>query len=183
MATASRWVIIPSLQIVVGKENGLRIGLFVYGTLKRGFTNHDRFCCDLLGAEEATVRGRLYDLPVGYPALTVPEEDIRATGTTDYPSDAATRPRLEPARSVGAIEPGEGWDRVHGELFTFDDPESRFPALDALEGFVPDGSSFYRRVLLPVRSLESEKVTPAWAYVVDEPSGIHLPGGRWPAAC
>lgn len=33
------------------------------------------------------------------------------------------------------------WGRVYGELLTFDDPESRLPAIDRLEGFRPGGSS------------------------------------------
>ena len=42
------------------------------------------------------------------------------------------------------------WGAVYGELLTFDDPESRLPAIDRLEGFRPGGSSLYRRVLVPV---------------------------------
>jgi gamma-glutamylcyclotransferase (GGCT)/AIG2-like uncharacterized protein YtfP len=61
----------------------------------------------------------------------------------------------------------------------FDDPEDRLPALDRLEGFDPDGSSPYRRVLVPAKTSGGDGVL-AWAYVVTEESpGIHLPGGRW----
>ncbi|MCA1848734.1 MAG: gamma-glutamylcyclotransferase, partial [Actinobacteria bacterium] len=63
--------------------------MFFYGTLKRGHANHDLFCRGYLRVEEATVRGRLYDLPSGYPALVVPEEDVHATGTADPLEDAS----------------------------------------------------------------------------------------------
>ncbi|MBW1987856.1 MAG: gamma-glutamylcyclotransferase, partial [Deltaproteobacteria bacterium] len=43
--------------------------LFVYGTLKRGCWNHERFCRGVLSVEEAVVRGRLYELPSGIPVL------------------------------------------------------------------------------------------------------------------
>ena len=64
--------------------------LFVYGTLKRGFWNHDRFCRGVLVVEDAVVRGRLFETPSGIPVLLVPEGDILADGTTDPCADVAT---------------------------------------------------------------------------------------------
>jgi gamma-glutamylcyclotransferase (GGCT)/AIG2-like uncharacterized protein YtfP len=148
--------------------------LFFYGTLKRGHANHDRFCRGYLRVEEATVRGRLYDLPLGYPALVVPEEDVRAVGTADPIHDASEQQTLEPRAERQPDGP-----RVSGELFTFDDPEARLPALDRLEGFDPGGPSPYRRVLIPVETSDGAGVL-AWAYVVEKSSGTYLPGGRWP---
>ena len=43
--------------------------LFVYGTLMRGQANHDRYCADALTIEPAVTTGRLYHLPMGYPAM------------------------------------------------------------------------------------------------------------------
>ena len=149
--------------------------MFFYGTLKRGHANHERFCRGYLRVEEATVRGRLYDLHFGYPALVVDERDVRAVGTTDPLRDASEQ------RSSALVEmgPPDG-PRVSGELFTFDDPEERLPALDLLEGFDPaDASSPYRRVLVPVETTDVPLL--AWAYVVERSSGVYLPGGRWPA--
>ncbi len=148
--------------------------MFFYGTLKRGHANHDLFCRGYLGVEEASVRGRLYDLPLGYPALVVPEEGIRAVGTADAAGDVSEQARLNRA----AVRRADG-PRVHGELFTFDDPGERLPALDRLEGFDPDGPSPYRRVLVPVETAGGAGVL-AWAYVTAGSSGTHLPGGRWP---
>lgn len=121
------------------------------------------------------MRGDVYDLPQGYPALVVPGESIYALGT-GYPTwDAEEQWRL----SRGPVPPLEG-QRVFGEIFAFDDPESRLPALDRLEGFDPtDASSHYRRVLLPVETSEGSSLL-AWAYVVEESSGTYLPEGRWP---
>ena len=150
--------------------------MFFYGTLKRGERNHKRYCGGALRVEEAAVRGDLYDIPrFGYPALVVPEESIYAFGTLDYARDAEEQRRLgrEPVR------PPEG-TRAFGEIFAFDDPGSRLPAIDRLEGFDPaDASSQYRRALLPVETREGF-VTLAWAYVVKESSGVYVPEGIWP---
>ena len=43
--------------------------LFVYGTLMRGEANHARFCADALTIEPAVTIGRLYHLPMGFPAM------------------------------------------------------------------------------------------------------------------
>ena len=40
--------------------------------------------------------------------------------------------------------------RVYGELLTFNDHETRLPAIDRPEWFHPGGLSLYRRVLVPV---------------------------------
>jgi len=149
--------------------------LFFYGTLKRGQANHDRYCRGYLRVEEVTVRGQLYDLPFGYPALVVPEEDIRAVGTADPVYDASRQQTLNPTE----MRPSHGL-RVFGELFTFEDPEQRLPALDRLEGFDPAGPSPYQRVMIPAGTSEGAGVL-AWAYVVEKSFGTYLPGGRWPA--
>jgi gamma-glutamylcyclotransferase (GGCT)/AIG2-like uncharacterized protein YtfP len=156
--------------------DGSPLSMFFYGTLKRGERNYERYCSGALRVEGATLRGDLYDFPrMDYPALVVPEESILAYGTSDYAKDA------EEQRWLGG-EPVQlpAGPRVFGELFLFDDPESRLPALDRLEGFDPaHASSHYRRVLLPVETIGG-LVLLAWAYVVEESPGVNLPGGRWP---
>lgn len=47
---------------------GIR-NIFVYGTLLKGESNHDRFCGDALTIEPAVTTGRLYHLPYGFPAM------------------------------------------------------------------------------------------------------------------
>lgn len=68
--------------------------LFVYGTLKRGFWNHDRFCRGVLDVREAVVRGCLSEMHSGIPVLQVPDGDILANGTADPLADVATQARL-----------------------------------------------------------------------------------------
>ncbi len=159
--------------------------LFVYGTLKRGYWNHDRFCRGVLDVQEAMVRGRLYEIPSGIPVLQVPEVDILAHGTADPLADVATRARLSDrvALSLEATPknatPGD-WGPVFGELLTFDDPESRLPAIDRLEGFHPGGLSLYKRVLVPV--CISGQISLAWVYVIAQKHRAwrSLPKGIWP---
>ena len=153
--------------------------MFFYGTLKRGGRYHS-YCRGGRMTAEARIRGLLYDLPQGYPAIVVPEETVLAVGTDDPLADALAdalganglaRPDL-----AEAVTPA-----VYGELYTFDDPERRLPRLDVLEDFSPSNpSSPYRRVLVPVYP-DGSDVTLAWAYAARHPRGTHLPGGRWPA--
>jgi len=171
------------------KENttGL-LRLFVYGTLKRGYWNHDRFCRGALDIQEAVVRGRLYEMSSGIPVLEVPETDILAHGTADSLADVATQAR--PAGHLASyLEPmpesatAGDWGPVYGELLTFDDPSTRLPAIDRLEGFHPGGPCLYRRVLVPVRTKGAE--LPAWLYVAGDRwtgSFRELSGGVWPSA-
>ncbi|MCU0568775.1 MAG: gamma-glutamylcyclotransferase [Oculatellaceae cyanobacterium Prado106] len=45
--------------------------LFVYGTLKPGEANYDRYCAtQVVEVCEAIARGQLFALPMGYPAMT-----------------------------------------------------------------------------------------------------------------
>ena len=111
------------------------------------------FAGEFVEIQEASVRGRLYQGPE-YPILEVPEEDILAQGTTHPLADAATQARLsDPVRSKLQRFPesatGNAWGVVYGELLTFDDPQTRLPPIDRLEGFRPAGRSLYRRVLQP----------------------------------
>ena len=146
------------------------ITLLVYGTLKRGFPNHDRFCRNALDIQPATVWGRLYDLGA-FPAIEVPEESILAYGTADPLADAAIQARFEAEaaqhpdlRAKGCKR--RGWGLIRGELMTFDDPAERLPRLDRLEGFRPGGPSLYRRVLVP--AFTDHEPVPAWAYVAGD---------------
>ena len=155
------------------KENTTGIlRLFVYGTLKRGYWNHDRFCRGVLDVQEAVVRGRLYEMPSGIPVLEVPETDILAHGTADPLADVATQAR--PAGHLASyLEPmpesatAGDWGPVYGELLTFDDPSTRLPSIDRLEGLSPEGRCFYRRVLFPV-NIRRGSFTVAWVYVGEE---------------
>ena len=147
--------------------------LLVYGTLKRGFANHDRYCRGAVDIRPARVVGRLYDLG-SFPALEVPDDTILAHGTADPAADVATQARFEggPPQHPELLEKAytrPGWPLVHGELMIFDDPNDRLPRLDRLEGFYPGEPGLYRRVLVSVSVFTA--MTPAWAYVTDERLG------------
>jgi hypothetical protein len=113
-----------------------------------------------LAVDGVVVQGRLSETLSGLPVLQVPEEVIFAVGTTDPRADVATQAHV--ATCMSNPEPktpdrlpknvtGAPWAPVYGELLTFDDPETRLPAIDRLEGFHPGGSCLYRRVLVPVQ--------------------------------
>lgn len=156
-------------------EKPVLLDIFVYGTLKRGQRNHERFCREALAVREATVRGRLYDLPFGFPALVVPEESVLATGTTDYLADVRKQRGEKPAPQGPLAGPA-----VHGELLTFDYPAQRLPTLDALEGYTPDETGLYERILVPVETTGGTLLL-AWTYRTKNPAGVYLPSGRWSA--
>lgn len=155
--------------------------LFVYGTLKRGCWNHDRFCQGALHIQEAAVRGRLYELPSGIPVLQVSENDVLAVGTGDIPADVNVQKRMTSMLASQRLEPTMGQEVVYGELLTFDDPAQRMPAIDRLEGFRPGQPSLYRRVLAPV--FTEDGIAAAWVYVTDSEQYLRscrlLKGGRW----
>jgi len=53
------------------RPSAKRFRVFVYGTLKPGEENYDRYCKNwVTEIQEAMVLGQLFALPVGYPALT-----------------------------------------------------------------------------------------------------------------
>jgi gamma-glutamylcyclotransferase (GGCT)/AIG2-like uncharacterized protein YtfP len=106
--------------------------VFVYGTLRRGFANHDRFCFDVLEVVPAWATGRLYDLPYGFPAM-VPARDGRAVGELlTFPDPVAALRRLDQlegfrpdgprhydrivveARPLDGGEPVRAWCYVYG---------------------------------------------------------------------
>ena len=167
------------------KENtSLVLQLFVYGTLKRGYPNHDRFCQGALEIREAQVRGRLYEGP-GFPLLEVPHEDVLACGTADPLADVAAQARL--SDRVGSYSQPfpesatrASWGAVYGELLTLDDPDFRLPAIDRLEGFRPGGSSLYRRVLVPVAVSDTHQL--AWVYTLEATriKRRRIVSGCWP---
>ena len=145
--------------------------LAVYGTLRRGHVNHERFCSGYLDAQPVEIPGNLRWLSPTIPILEVPESLILAVGTEDPAADVATQAcwaqRIERDGYLCGVEDFLATrghvGAVAGEVFVFDDPEVRIPGIDLLEGFRPGGSSLYRRVLMAVR-MESGGVLPTWIY-------------------
>jgi len=172
----------PQKHTIANGTATLTITCFVYGTLKRGFWNHDRFCRNAIDIRPATTWGRLHQLPAGYPALEVPESAILAHGTADPFADAATQAHLAAHVPPHAANhrPSGDWNLIHGELITFPDPLRDLPPIDRLEGFCPGAFCHYRRILL-MAGIDGP-THPAWAYVggASLEGQQLLPGGRWP---
>ena len=112
-----------------------------------------------------------------------------AHGTADPIADVATQARLVTEFAARAAHPELGengapgcrWGPVYGELLTLDDSETRLPAIDRLEGFLPDGPSHYRRVLAP--AIIHGVIVVAWLYIggsISEDRMTLLESGSWP---
>jgi gamma-glutamylcyclotransferase (GGCT)/AIG2-like uncharacterized protein YtfP len=143
--------------------------VFVYGTLKRGFPNHDPYCTGVLRICSAWIRGRLFKLSPEIPAMTVPDEDILMYGTASVAADIEAQEKFESfLRSKGTAGPASsgspGWRKVRGELLIFNDPETRLPLLDSLEEFQPGCPSTYLRALVFI-NLTGGLQTSAWTYI------------------
>jgi gamma-glutamylcyclotransferase (GGCT)/AIG2-like uncharacterized protein YtfP len=148
--------------------------LFVYGSLMGEYWN-SHYCLNAVNIEPATVCGRIYQLPPGYPALVVPPENIIVRGTNSPIRDAKTQSEYN--RIVPEFHIPPGWQEVHGELVTFDNPDRDVCPIDRLEG----APRYYERVLLPVRQMNGNIIA-AWVYIMYRvPTGsISLKSGRWP---
>ena len=159
------------------KNNDNHLRLFVYGTLKKGFWNFDRFCTRAISIEPATIWGRLYQLPAGFPALEVPESSILVTGTADPLADTRTQNTIELAENAMTRPEGD-WDLVHGELMTFSNPDFDLPPIDRLEEFDPSGRCVYTRVLVAVES--NNLIRPVWLYHYNlGHNAERIVSGRW----
>jgi len=84
--------------------------LMVYGTLMRGQANHARYCADALTIEPAVTTGRLYHLPMGYPAM-IEADDGRVFG------EAMTFPDLASKLAVLDILEGYRPDQPEHSLY------------------------------------------------------------------
>jgi len=151
------------------------ITLFAYGTLLRGGAAHEDFCHDATDIRAARVRGQLYRLQEGYPALVVPVEATRAVSSLDAQEDAAVQARVH--AEDASKKPAGAW--VHGELITFPDAATALPLLDAYEDCRPgEADSLYQRVLIP--AWWEGGCTLAWTYVQPQVrGGVYIPSGRW----
>ncbi len=169
------------------------IRLFVYGTLKRGFSNFQRFCPEVSEVVPAAVWGALYHLPVGYPMLAVPPEGILALGSADPLNDA----RLQAETQRIFSWPGDRQkpafceetlcQPILGEILTLADPVGQLPQLDELEDYQPPSRNQpqhqgeYHRVLMTTCPPERMVI---WVYVAPDgrlPQGAVRIGPSWPS--
>lgn len=94
------------------------LSVFVYGTLKPGCSNYQAYCGDrILSRQIAQVRGRLYRLPLGYPAMVAGDEWVKGYVLT-FKNDAilAELDELEDYRSDRPAEANE-YQRQRVEVF------------------------------------------------------------------
>ncbi len=141
-----------------------RITLFAYGTLKKGFSNHEEYCKDAIRIESAEVWGRLYVLPAGFPALEISKQSIILKGTDDPLFDAQMQSEISLSEN-NFQKPAGDWELISGELITLPNPLKTLKKIDLLEGFSERMPSFYRRVLVSARKKDAT-ITPAWLYFI-----------------
>lgn len=149
----------PMLNIHPEDRPEALLRLFVYGTLRRGYQNHQRFCSQTLSIEPAVVWGRLYHLQAGFPALEVSEASILAWGTDNPLADAHRQQEMD--RPI-FVRPSGDWDLINGEIITFSNPQTDIPPIDQLEGFGPNRQSMYQRVMVAARCCNAS--TAVWIY-------------------
>ncbi|MBF0220177.1 MAG: gamma-glutamylcyclotransferase [Gammaproteobacteria bacterium] len=165
-----------SEQILVD-ETALR--LFVYGTLKRGYGNHELYCRSAITITPAVTWGRIYHLPVGYPAMELPQDRILAYGTTDLLADLRTQKVVDWHETIWNRPQGD-WDLIYGELITFANPVNDLPPIDRLEGFKANGDSLYQRVLIAAEDPKCNCLQTCWTYTMMHGiKGQRLTSGRW----
>ncbi len=134
-------------------------GLFVYGPLREGGREHGWLQrTQPEGWTSAWVAGRLFHLPLGYPALV-------------------------PAEPPPAPPPAPGW--VFGEFVGYPDPADLTTALSDLDPLMGVEEGLFSREVLPV-VLQGGQIYQAWVHVFHVErlprllrEAIELPGGDW----
>lgn len=127
------------------------VSVFVYGTLKPGGYYYRQYCQGKTITETpAWVYGQLYDLPLGYPGMTLGRDRVYGYWLTFTDEQLLT-----------ALDALEDYDPV-GK------PEENFYTRQWLEGFTEQGQSLgYAWVYV----MEPERVTSL--------KGTYLPTGIW----
>ncbi len=132
--------------------------VFVYGTLKPGEANYDRYCKPwVVEAKAAIVYGELYHLPFGYPALTPGNTPVQ--GFLLYFSNSNILVSLDELEDYHPDRPIEANEYFRTQTDVFE-PEAN------------------RNLIAPRR------LGQAWLYqmrpaLINQLSGIWLPEGNW----
>ncbi len=143
--------------------------IFAYGTLKRGYSNHDLYCSGVLRVYPAWVRGKLFKTDSEIPVMKIPNEDVLLHGSASVTADIEAQDKFDSFLRRKAEKPGQScgageWGKIQGELHIFDDPETRLPLLDSLEEFHSNQPSVYTRALVFI-NLPNGSQTTAWTYI------------------
>lgn len=142
--------------------------LFVYGTLKSGERNHERFCQGAITIQDAWTYGKVHHPSMGLLMVEVEMAFIVSIGTGMYLNDLVAQEKevqryQQGTRTSDRAEKYEKrQQRISGELLVLPSATTLLPALDRFEGFYPGKPSFYRRLLVPVWTEAGPSV--AWMY-------------------
>ena len=141
--------------------------LFVYGTLLSPFPTASLIPPEVY-RQPATTMGKMYHyVPGCFPAISIPDAMIQASGTMDHELDEAIERGLDAAgcESFGSVGVSTNDAQVIGELVEFYRPGEIMSRIDRYEGFQED-NPFYRRSLIPVKT--GRRMVWAWVYHFDE---------------
>ncbi len=99
--------------------NSLKV--FVYGTLKPGEVNYQRYCAGKVVEEKRAIAlGQLFDLPLGYPAMTPGESPVQGFVLTfTDPTLLSLLDKLEDYEPHRALEENEYY-RQQIETYDFE---------------------------------------------------------------
>lgn len=135
------------------------VSIFVYGTLKPGEANYDRYCKGRVISETPAIAlGYLYALPVGYPAMVA----------VDRAAELLVEHRSLPPKAM-----------VWGYRLQFRE-SACLRLLDELEDYCPQRSphenEYYRRSA-PLFTPDHQALGKAWVYLM-EPQRVRRMAGR-----
>jgi len=128
-----------------------RLKVFVYGTLKPGELNYQRYCASkVIEVTRAIARGQLFSLPAGYPAMTLGNSWVQGFVLT-----------LSDPKVLRELDNYEGYQ------------EGRSHSISARESL---DSNLYERRVIETFNLNRQPLGSAWAYLMS-PDKIHRLGG------
>jgi gamma-glutamylcyclotransferase (GGCT)/AIG2-like uncharacterized protein YtfP len=149
------------------KSESSTLNVFVYGTLKPGEANYLAYCEGRIASQTpAYIRGDLYHLSVGYPAITPGDNQVYGVLLTFFdPSVLTERDTGVPAAYIIEV----------------------LTSLDRLEDYQPDRKAElneYNRRLVTVYNLKDQAIAQAWTYFmtlakVRQYQGKRLSSGNW----
>jgi gamma-glutamylcyclotransferase (GGCT)/AIG2-like uncharacterized protein YtfP len=137
--------------------------VFAYGTLKPGFAAHETLCRPWLShCQPAWVKGRLYSLPIGYPAITLVTESAQ-----DWVEGSLLT--FKDATALAAIDDYEQHDPTEMAAY--------YPQLDP-------NQVAYQRQSITVFDPAKQPIGQAWAYSmspkqIEQLAGVWQPSGNW----
>lgn len=92
--------------------------VFVYGTLKPGECNYDRYCAaSVVAVQEAFAYGQLFALPFGYPAMTPGNSPVY--GFVLSFAEPATLVKLDELEDYEPHRPADQNEYIRVEIATF----------------------------------------------------------------